>query len=168
MTDGERLCALDYEDYEPRMLKYLQAHYAHLSGGTVDALVGEGLQSHLIKGLEAYFAGDVNDLMTIPVALRGTSFQQQVWSALRDIPGGTTVTYGALATGLGKPNASRAVGMANARNPIAIAVPCHRVIGANAQLTGYAGGLHRKQWLLQHEGILPQEAAVQISLPLTP
>src|SRR4029079_5446383 len=83
----------------------------------------------------------------------GTPFQQQVWTALRAIPAGTVLTYGELATQLGKQTAYRAVGMNNALNPIAIVVPCHRLVGANGTLTGYAGGLERKRWLLLHEGV---------------
>ncbi len=76
-----------------------------------------------------------------------------MWNALREIPSGTTATYGELATRIGRPRACRAVGLANGANPINIVVPCHRVIGANRSLTGYGGGIERKQWLLQHEGI---------------
>ncbi|MGF1604426.1 MAG: methylated-DNA--[protein]-cysteine S-methyltransferase, partial [Thermosynechococcaceae cyanobacterium] len=134
MTDGEQLCALEYEDYEPRMLKYLQAQFVDLSLSRVKTPTCKGLQPTLLTCLDAYFSGDFSGLMTVPVNLKGTAFQQQVWSCLRKIPVGTTMTYGALALQLGKPNASRAVGLANARNPVAIAIPCHRVIGANAQL----------------------------------
>lgn len=165
VTDGEQLCALEYEDDEPRMLKYLQAQFNDLSLEAAKTRVDEKLQPTLLTDLEAYFAGDLSSLMKIPVHLKGTAFQQQVWSSLRKIPVGTTITYGALAAQLGHPQASRAIGMANARNPIAIAIPCHRVIGANAQLTGYAGGLDRKQWLLQHEGALPKDDARQTCLP---
>lgn len=100
--------------------------------------------------LKEYFAGDrlAFDLALTP---SGTAFQQRVWSALREIPYGRTTTYGELATGLGQPTASRAVGLANGRNPIAVIVPCHRVIGANGSLTGFGGGLPRKRWLLEHE-----------------
>ena len=90
----------------------------------------------------------------LPLAPAGTPFQQRVWAALQAIPLGTTTTYGALAAQLGDAKASRAVGLANGRNPIGIIVPCHRVIGANGHLTGYAGGLDRKEWLLRHEGAL--------------
>ena len=83
----------------------------------------------------------------------GTPFQRAVWAALRAIPVGATTTYGAIAAALGKPGASRAVGMANGSNPVAIVVPCHRVVGANASLTGFGGGLPRKRWLLEHEGV---------------
>ena len=86
----------------------------------------------------------------------GTAFQREVWAALRTIPTGETTTYGRLASQLGRPKAMRAVGMANGANPISIIVPCHRVIGANASLTGYGGGLERKRWLLRHEGALLQ------------
>lgn len=88
----------------------------------------------------------------LDLAPEGTPFQKQVWQALADVPFGETTTYGALATRLGKPpGASRAVGAANGANPIAIVVPCHRVVGADGSLTGYAGGLERKRWLLEHE-----------------
>lgn len=90
----------------------------------------------------------------LPLAPVGTPFQQRVWMALLDIPHGVTISYGELATRLGDPKASRAVGLANGRNPISIIIPCHRVIGANGNLTGYGGGLDRKEWLLRHEGAL--------------
>jgi len=100
--------------------------------------------------LEAWFAGERSDF-DVPIAPRGTPFQLGVWQALREIPYGTTAGYGELAARLGNPKASRAVGLANGRNPISVIVPCHRVIGANGRLTGYAGGLERKRWLLSHE-----------------
>src|SRR5262249_23027417 len=87
------------------------------------------------------------------VATRGTIFQREVWAALRRIPVGATLSYGALARELGRPRAIRAVGLANGANPIGIVVPCHRVIGSNASLTGYGGGIERKRWLLEHEGV---------------
>jgi methylated-DNA-[protein]-cysteine S-methyltransferase len=99
----------------------------------------------------AYFAGDLEALARVPVEGGGTPFQRRVWEALRQIAAGTTLGYAALATRLGSPGAARAVGLANGKNPIAIAVPCHRVIGADGSLTGYAGGLERKRWLLAHE-----------------
>ena len=104
-----------------------------------------------IAALERYFAGEITALDTIPVAFTGTSFQKKVWSALRTIAGGTTLSYGALAKRIGAPKAVRAVGLANGRNPIGVVVPCHRVIGSNGSLTGYGGGLARKRWLLEHE-----------------
>jgi methylated-DNA-[protein]-cysteine S-methyltransferase len=103
-----------------------------------------------IDQLAAYFAGELTDF-DLPLAPSGTEFQQRVWSALRTIPFGQTTSYGELAGQLGNPGASRAVGLANGRNPIAVVVPCHRVIGADGRLTGYGGGLDRKRWLLDHE-----------------
>ena len=100
--------------------------------------------------LDAYWAGELLDF-DLPLAPKGTPFQHKVWSALRTIPYGTTATYGEIARKIGSPTASRAVGAANGRNPIAIVVPCHRVIGANGTLTGYAGGLDMKRRLLAHE-----------------
>jgi methylated-DNA-[protein]-cysteine S-methyltransferase len=146
VADGKHLCALDYAEYEQRMMTLLQRRYGlvHL----VETTDPNGFSSRL----RAYLAGDYHSLDTIPVSTGGTDFQQKVWLALRTIPVGTTTTYGTLAAKLGRVTASRAVGGANALNPIAIVVPCHRVVGANASLTGYAGGLERKQWLLRHEG----------------
>jgi methylated-DNA-[protein]-cysteine S-methyltransferase len=101
--------------------------------------------------LEAYFEGDINAVANAPTATNGTDFQRMVWDELRRIPVGQTVSYGGLAAAIGRPKAVRAVGLANGANPIAIFVPCHRVIGADHSLTGYGGGLNRKRWLLQHE-----------------
>lgn len=100
--------------------------------------------------LRAYFAGEL-ETFDLPLAPRGTEFQLRVWQALREIPYGETATYGELAAAVGRPHAPRAVGAANGRNPIAVIVPCHRVIGANGTLTGYAGGLERKRILLELE-----------------
>jgi methylated-DNA-[protein]-cysteine S-methyltransferase len=100
--------------------------------------------------LEEYFAGRRRDF-DLPLAPRGTPFQQQVWKLLCEIPYGTTMSYGALAAKLGQPTASRAVGAANGRNPIGVVVPCHRVVGSGGALTGYAGGIARKQALLALE-----------------
>lgn len=102
--------------------------------------------------LREYFAG-ARRTFDLPLAPHGTAFQQRVWTALRTIPYGETRTYGELAAAIDSPNASRAVGMANHRNPIPIIIPCHRVIGANGTLTGYAGGLEVKRKLLALEGI---------------
>lgn len=90
----------------------------------------------------------------VPLDTKGTAFQKSVWNALLDVPYGKTNTYGDIAHALNNPKAVRAVGAANGKNPISIIVPCHRIIGANATLTGYAGGLERKRWLLKHEGVL--------------
>jgi methylated-DNA-[protein]-cysteine S-methyltransferase len=102
--------------------------------------------------LGAYFAGDLAALDRIAVRAVGSAFQKSVWEQLRQIPVGQTLSYGAVARRLGKPDASRAVGLANGSNPIAVVVPCHRVIGADGSLTGFGGGLPRKTWLLEHEG----------------
>ena len=110
--------------------------------------------------LAAYFAGDLAVLDGVAVDLGGTHFQRRVWAALRSIPPGETVSYQTLAHRIGAPAAVRAVGAANGANPVAIVVPCHRVIGADGRLTGYAGGIERKRWLLAHEraGMLEQRS----------
>lgn len=148
VVDGEQMCALDFADCSRRMMTLLEKRY-----GTVHLIQTSNPYgySDLVR---RYFAGDYHSLDAIPISTGGTPFQQQVWSALRLIPVGTTSTYGELAAQLGKPGAYRAVGATNALNPIGIVLPCHRVIGANAALTGYAGGLERKRWLLQHEGTI--------------
>jgi len=110
-----------------------------------DALFVEAFEQ-----LSAYFAGRLTQF-DLPLHLAGTAFQNQVWSALRDIPFGETVSYGALASRIGKPSASRAVGGANGANPLPIVVPCHRVIGSDRSLTGFAGGVEIKRFLLAHE-----------------
>lgn len=109
-----------------------------------------------ISQLEAYFAGELTEF-DLPMRLDGTPFQRTVWQQLQLIPYGETRTYGQLAEALGKPNASRAVGLANGKNPIGVIVPCHRVIGAGGSLTGYGGGLDRKQRLLAFEGATPRK-----------
>jgi methylated-DNA-[protein]-cysteine S-methyltransferase len=100
--------------------------------------------------LGAYFAGELMSF-DVPLSMAGTGFQRTVWAALRDIPYGETISYGELARRIGQPSASRAVGLANGRNPVSIVVPCHRVIGANGSLTGYGGGIDRKRYLLSLE-----------------
>lgn len=105
-----------------------------------------------IRQLKAYFAGDLQQF-DVPLAGQGTEFQKRVWKALKKVPYGETATYGDIAKAIGSPTASRAVGMANGRNPISIIVPCHRIIGTSGKLVGYGGGLHRKTALLKLEGI---------------
>jgi methylated-DNA-[protein]-cysteine S-methyltransferase len=105
----------------------------------------------LTSALRAYFDGDLGAIAELPAEADGTAFQLAVWQALREIPSGETRSYGDIARRIGKPRAVRAVGLANGSNPIAIVVPCHRVIGSNGSLTGYGGGLDRKRWLLAHE-----------------
>jgi methylated-DNA-[protein]-cysteine S-methyltransferase len=121
----------------------------------VAAASGPGAK-RVLDRLRAYFDGDLDALATIPVAPQGTPFHVRVWEALRTIPVGTTCSYRELAETIGQPTAVRAVGLANGRNPVAIVIPCHRVIGADGTLVGYGGGLARKQWLLEHEGALPR------------
>ena len=104
----------------------------------------------VVEQLEAYFAGS-RSTFDVGLDLTGTEFQRRVWAGLLEIPYGETISYGELARRVGSPGASRAVGLANGRNPVAIIVPCHRVIGADGTLTGYGGGLDRKVWLLDHE-----------------
>lgn len=104
--------------------------------------------------LDAYFEGRRPDFGALPLALAGTSFQRRVWQALREIPFGATASYGEIARRIGHAGAARAVGGANHDNALSIVVPCHRVIGADGTLTGYAGGVERKRWLLRHEGAL--------------
>ncbi len=115
-----------------------------------DARIDAGPFGEAIAQLEGYFAGDRQDF-DLPLAPRGTAFQQQVWLALRAIPYGTTTTYGEVAASIGNPTAVRAVGLANGRNPIPIVIPCHRVVGADGSLTGYGGGLDLKRALLDLE-----------------
>jgi methylated-DNA-[protein]-cysteine S-methyltransferase len=110
----------------------------------------DGPFADVASQLEAYFAGERTDF-DLPLHLEGTDFQRRVWAGLREIPYGETWSYGQLAAHLGSPGASRAVGLANGRNPVAIVVPCHRVVGADGKLTGYGGGLERKQALLDLE-----------------
>ncbi len=141
------LRALDFEDYEARLHRLLRLHY-----GAVTLSEGRA-PAPITAALDAYFAGDHAALDGIAVATGGTAFQREAWAALRAIPPGETWSYSRQAAHIGRPAAVRAIGMANGANPVAIVVPCHRVIGANASLTGYGGGLHRKRWLLEHEGV---------------
>lgn len=106
-----------------------------------------------VKQLKAYFAGKLKQF-SLPLAADGTDFQKQVWKALREVPFGRTASYGDIAKAVGSPAASRAVGLANGRNPIAIVVPCHRIIGSNGRLVGYGGGLPYKKTLLNLEGVM--------------
>lgn len=108
----------------------------------------------LTAALERYFQGDIGVIDSLPVAMTGTDFQNTVWKELRRIPAGSTISYGELARRIGNPKGMRAVGLANGSNPVGVVVPCHRVIGSSGKLTGYGGGLHRKKWLLEHEGRL--------------
>jgi methylated-DNA-[protein]-cysteine S-methyltransferase len=122
----------------------------HMSPPPADAVTDDAWFKDVAAQLDDYFAGDLSSF-DLEMNLHGTPFQQRVWSQLSEIPYGETISYGELARRVGNANASRAVGLANGRNPIALIVPCHRVIGANGSLTGYGGGLERKTWLLDHE-----------------
>lgn len=147
-VDSEKhLRAVDWSEYEPRMLRLLRLHYGE-SGFRLESAARPGDLSAAMKN---YFAGRLSAIDNLPVQTAGTPFQRAVWSALRQIPRGATESYGQLAQRIGRPTAVRAVGLANGANPIGIVVPCHRVIGANGSLTGYGGGMDRKRWLLEHE-----------------
>ncbi len=147
-SDG-RLCGLDFDGVGDRMRAQLARRY-----GSVD-LRGHADPFGLSGRILAYLGGDLDVLGAMPVETGGTAFQRRVWEALRRIPAGVTVTYADLAREVGRTAAPRAVGAANGRNPVPIVIPCHRVIGADGSLTGYAGGLWRKRWLLSHEGVRP-------------
>ncbi len=146
--DMQRLRAVDWEDHEQRLLCLLQRHYGPVALRT--ARPGQRVCNGCLA-LSAYFDGALDAIDDVDTTTNGTVFQRQVWAALRRIPAGATLSYSALAARIGRPAAVRAVGAANGANPIAIIVPCHRVIGADAALTGYGGGLARKRWLLAHE-----------------
>ncbi|MGE0859033.1 MAG: methylated-DNA--[protein]-cysteine S-methyltransferase [Gammaproteobacteria bacterium] len=148
VSDGEQLRALDFADCRARMDALLNRHY-----GAVILREGQDC-SGARRPLEAYFGGELTALDALPVDTNGTDFQRRVWRALRAIPPGSTRNYGQLAAELGLPRGARAVGHANGANPISIVIPCHRLVGADGALTGYAGGVERKRWLLRHEGVL--------------
>lgn len=143
------LRALDWEDHETRMHRLLRLHYGE---GRV-TLAERRAPKDVREPLEAYFEGELTAIEPLRVETGGTPFQREVWTALRAIPAGDTMSYGALAAKIARPAAVRAVGLANGANPVGVVVPCHRVIGANASLTGYGGGIERKRWLLTHEGV---------------
>lgn len=139
------LCALKFDESLSQVRAQLARSYP---GASFETVGGTG---QVVDKLRAYFCGALQALETIPVAPKGTSFQQQVWTALRTIPIGQTRSYRQIASAIGRPSAVRAVGAANGQNPIAVVVPCHRVIASDGTLCGYGGGLWRKEWLLKHE-----------------
>jgi methylated-DNA-[protein]-cysteine S-methyltransferase len=143
---GPLVLAADPSGAIPHVLFDGEAHSLPMSAARRDA----GPFRDAIAQLEEYFAGTRRDF-DLPLAPHGTGFQLAAWRALRDIPFGETRSYAAQARAIGRPEAVRAVGAANGRNPISIIVPCHRVVGADGSLTGYGGGLDRKRWLLDHE-----------------
>lgn len=148
VCDGEAIRSLDFEEFEPRFMRLLRRHC-----GAAEIVAGKA-PCNISDAIGAYFAGDLKAIDKLPTATAGTDFQRKVWAGLRQIPAGRTWSYSALADYVGKPQARRAVGLANGSNPIAIVVPCHRVIGADGGLTGYGGGMTRKRWLLRHEGAM--------------
>jgi methylated-DNA-[protein]-cysteine S-methyltransferase len=144
--DQGALRAVDFWDDEAGLRRLLARQY-----GQVPVAFGQA-PAPIRQAFADYFAGDIRALEQIPVETVGTAFQRKVWAALQRIPAGETRSYGQLAVEIGEPKAMRAVGLANGQNPVAIVVPCHRVIGADGSLTGFGGGLPRKRWLLRHEG----------------
>jgi methylated-DNA-[protein]-cysteine S-methyltransferase len=147
LTDGVALRAVEFAETPDRLLSAFLRSVGPTPIDTRSDPLGVGV------AIRAYFGGDIRAIEALPATPAGTRFQQRVWSLLRKIPAGRTVTYGAIADQLGTPSAARAVGAANGSNPIPIVIPCHRVIGANGTLTGYGSGVFRKEWLLSHEGV---------------
>jgi methylated-DNA-[protein]-cysteine S-methyltransferase len=147
-ANGGRVCMLHFDTDEKGARNEIAKWYP-------DAEVKVGKDpGGAVSVLRRYFKGDLNSLDEIEVEMHGTPFQRRVWDALRSVRAGRTESYSGLAATIGTPSAIRAVGAANGANPVAVIVPCHRVIGSNGSLTGYGGGLDRKRWLLQHEGIV--------------
>jgi methylated-DNA-[protein]-cysteine S-methyltransferase len=147
VSDGQALLAVDFE-MAPTATRARGGGHAVRVGA--DWVADPAPLAGAVEQLNAYLAGELT-VFDLPVALAGSGFQRQVWELLADIPYGHTTSYGRLAARLGRPSASRAVGMANGRNPIPIVLPCHRVVGASGALTGYGGGLDRKRLLLDLE-----------------
>jgi methylated-DNA-[protein]-cysteine S-methyltransferase len=150
--DDRTLYALFFGDEEKAVERSLEVRFgsAKLAGRS----------KNIEAALAGYFAGDLRALDRIEVVTGGSPFQRDVWKALRTVAVGTTISYAELAARIGRPSATRAVGMANGQNPIAIVVPCHRVIGSDRSLTGYGGGLEKKRWLLEHEGAAVQRRLI--------
>lgn len=163
---GGHLCALDFQEFESRFRHYVARRFGHVPDEQ------RRLPEAIHHALLAYLGGEITALDRIPVHASGTGFQQRVWQTLRRIPAGQTWSYAELARAIGQPEAIRAVASANARNPVALVVPCHRVIGSDGRLTGYAGGLPRKHWLLAHEGVYvdasPEKAPSKRTNPTLP
>ena len=139
---------LEFEDSSDRVLRQMKARFGEVELQTATNPFG------ITDTIKSYFAGDILALYNMLTDGDGTEFERRVWAELKRIPVGTTVSYGSIARKLGDVQHSRAVGTANGKNPIAIVVPCHRVIGADGSMTGYGGGINRKEWLLRHEGAL--------------
>ncbi|MFN7974890.1 MAG: methylated-DNA--[protein]-cysteine S-methyltransferase [Acidobacteriota bacterium] len=149
LSSDAGLCALSFDDEDAALERCL----GRFPGADVRR---DADPAGAVRALAAYFAGDLAAIDRIPVDLGGTPFQASVWRELRCIPAGATRSYRDLAIAIGRPSATRAVGLANGQNPVAIVVPCHRVIGADGRLVGYGGGIPRKRWLLSHEGARPE------------
>lgn len=145
---GRSVCGLGFEDRCAELKRTLVRRFG---GEIVEEDPDPG---GVVSRLRGYFSGDLRALDPVEIDAGGTDFQQRVWITLRLVPAGTTISYAQLAGAVGRPDAVRAVGVANARNPVAIVVPCHRVVGADGSMTGYGGGIERKVWLLRHEGAL--------------
>jgi methylated-DNA-[protein]-cysteine S-methyltransferase len=145
------LLLLEFDDDNERIAREMRRRFAGETAQSADDPFG------LSSRVRAYFAGDLSAIENLATEGGGTAFEEQVWAELKRIPCGKTCSYGDIARKLGDVGLSRAVGIANARNPIAVVVPCHRVIGADGSLTGYGGGLPRKKWLLEHEGVRPAQ-----------
>ena len=146
VATDDALCALEFHVARSRMHARIRARFP-------GALLKRRRDPNgYATRVRAYFSGDLSALDRIVVDCGGTSFEEQVWKAVRAIPAGTTTTYRELAGVVRRPRAVRAVGLANAHNPVCLVVPCHRLIGSDGHLKGYAGGLWRKRWLLEHEG----------------
>lgn len=146
----EALVLLEFADNPERIERHLQKHYPQHEQQHED-VSSHGQNAPYEQAVKDYFSGKKHALSDLACEPAGTDFQRQVWQGLQQIPVGETLSYGELASRLAKPGASRAVGLANGRNPIALVIPCHRVIGTDGSLTGYAGGMERKRWLLAHE-----------------
>jgi methylated-DNA-[protein]-cysteine S-methyltransferase len=152
IADAEaNLRVIDWTEHEDRMKILLDRQYGRGTYTLKPARDPGGLTS----AMRRYFKGDLSVIEKLPTKTAGTPFQRSVWKALRKIKCGSTISYAELARRIGKPKAVRAVGLANGQNPVSVVVPCHRVIGSNGSLTGYGGGLPRKKWLLEHEGVKP-------------
>ena len=151
--------ALDFHDFESRMRRLLRLHYG--TEGSDFVIEDRAAPTAIRRAISDYFLGDLCTIDSIPVTTGGTSFQREVWAALRTIQAGTTLSYAALARQLSRPKSVRAVGLANAANPVNIVVPCHRLIGTDGSLTGYGGGISRKRWLLVHEGVALEKFATR-------
>ncbi len=146
VLEGDTIVICEFADHADRVEKQLAKFYHNRP-----VIIGD-LPHQIATAFTEYFNGNLNALSPLKAKPLGTSFQQRVWHELQNIPYGTTSSYGDLATQL--KSSPRAVGGANGSNPVCLIFPCHRVIGANGSLTGYAGGIERKEWLLKHEGAI--------------